>query len=461
MKKLVTLVLIGAFLLSALPLSAMAYMPPHPEPEIAMQLNGEWTDATYPLILTGLQYCNTLKVEVFFTNVVDLYAYDFKFTYDTTYLENINYTIEHNPPFATDFVLLSKLDAVAGTYEQAVTATAPTPGFDGTVGVAILYFHFYNQVQWPNPITLQFNFVTHKASTSCTVDLPLTWEDGFLKLKPVQPWIEMLPPKVIESVVGTTFTVQFKIHDIVKMKSFHFVVTYDPVQLSTDAQNVFIKNFLPPPYEYVSITFPTGAVTLDVQIPCEKPSVNGTGELFGIRFKALNPWKSVAAQAPGIPPYDFVWADDAQTHKTWYPDNCWNYINIAGSVDKVDGHIQYLGTDINVIGPDIFDLDSNPKTTTLKNWPCAQGGFIIGYYEFRAIPGDLDLNGHTDVVDLAAIAKYYGRTSTDGLTPAWATIQGFDLTLDGVIDIYDVVIVSKNICRTTVDPVNPFPLPDP
>jgi hypothetical protein len=442
----------------------MAYFPTPPEPEIAMQINGQWSDATHPVTLTGLQYCNTLKVEVFFTNVVDLYAYDFVLTYNTAYLSNINYTIEHNPPFATDFVLISKLDAVAGTYEQAVTATAPTPGFNGTVGVAILYFHFDNQAQWPDQVDLEFDFTTVKASTSCTIPEDLSVENGYLKLVPIQPWIDLDEPaseKIIESVVGTTFTIQFTLHDVVKMKSFHITVTWDPAQMSTDPQNVFLKNFLPPPYESVSTVVGTGTLTIDAQIPCEKPSINGTGELFGIRFKALNPWKNVYGQSPGIPPYSWVWADKAHTHKTWFPDNCWNYINIAGYIDKVGGELQYFGTDINVIGPDVFDVDSDPTTTTVTNMPCTLGGFVIGYYEFRPVPGDLDLDGHADVIDLAAIAKYYGRTNADGLTPAWITIAGFDLDANGLIDIYDVVIVSKNICRTTVDPVNPFPLPDP
>jgi hypothetical protein len=249
------------------------------------------------------------------------------------------------------------------------------------------------------------------------------------------------------------------------MKSFHFVVTYDPVQLGTDAQNVFLKNFLPPPYESVSIVFGTGSVTIDAVIPCEKSSINGTGELFGIRFTALNPWNDGNPDTVDIPPYYWVWSDAAHTHKVWYPDNCWNYINIAGYIDKVNQEIQTLGAEINVIGPDVFDVDSDPTTTTVENMPCPLGGFVVGYYEFRPVPGDLDLDGHADVIDLAAIAQVYGRTSVDGIVPpvgpAWADIVGFDLDGNGVIDIFDVVIVSKNICRLAPDPLHPFPLPDP
>jgi hypothetical protein len=279
------------------------------------------------------------------------------------------------------------------------------------------------------------------------------------------------------STVNETFEVQFKIHDIVNMKSFHITVNWDSKQLSTDAQNVFIKNFLPPPYESVSITFgevsTNDYVMLDVQIPCEKPKMNGTGELFSIRFKALNPWDDGDPNTVDIPPYHWTWADTQHTHKVWYPDNCWNYINMAGYIDKDDGTVlQHLGDpagvrvispDINPLNPPTYDFDNDSTTTTVTNRPCGTlvGGYINGYYEFRPVPGDLDLNGHTDVIDLAAISRYLGRFLGDGKTSTFANIKGFDLTADGVIDIFDVVIVSKNICRTTPDALNPFPLPVP
>ncbi len=296
--------------------------------------------------------------------------------------------------------------------------------------------------------------------TSARADLPLRNADMTLSY----------------ATVNDTFEVQFTIHDIVRMKSFHLHVNWDDTQMSTDAQNVFIKSFLPPPYAVASIIFGDellphySFVQIDVQIPCEKPSINGTGELFGIRFKALNPW---AANDGGIPTYAFALATPPD-HGVWYPKPCWNYINIGGYIDKleIDGSIalQYLGTEINVVGPNVnpnnpptYTIDGNVKNKTVTNVRCAAGGFIMGYYEFRPVPGDLNLDGHTDVVDLAAIAAVYGKTSAD---PNWATKYiGFDLdTLgasNGVIDLSDLVIVAKNICRTAPDAVNPFPLPDP
>lgn len=277
--------------------------------------------------------------------------------------------------------------------------------------------------------------------------------------------------------IHETFEVHFMIHNIVKMKSFHITVNWDSKQLSTDAQNVLLKDFLPPPYESVSITFgevgTNDYVQLDVQIPSEKPLINGTGELFSIRFTALNPWDDGNPNTVDIPPYDWTWADTQHTHKVWYPDNCWNYINIAGYIDKDDGTVlQYLGdpAGVRVIGPDInplnpptYDFDNDSTTTTVANQPCGTlvGGYIKGYYEFRPVPGDLNLDGHADVIDLAAITKNLGRFLGDGKTPAWANIEGFDLDGSGFVDLVDIVIVAKNICRTEPDKIHPFPLPDP
>jgi hypothetical protein len=223
-------------------------------------------------------------------------------------------------------------------------------------------------------------------------------------------------------------------------------VTWDAEQLGTDVQNVWIKDFLPPPYEwtYVNVGGDNGVGWLEIEawMPCEKVPVNGTGELFGIRFTVLDPW------APGIPPYEMVEND----HPIWYPIPCWNWINIDGYIDKgcyPDTHFQYLGYEITVKGPDVFDIDSDPDTKFMYNEMCDQMGYIVGYFELRPIPGDLNLDGHVDIEDLSAIAKAYGDPNT------------FDLNGDGIVDIFDIVIVAKNFCRTEPDPVNPWPIFDP
>jgi hypothetical protein len=437
------LLLIGAFILSAIPF-ATAYFPPPPpppSPEFAMQVNGEWTDFGYEYKLEGAQFCNTFEVSIIAWEVVDLYAYSFVVDWSTGFgfIELVDFEVKHI--HTDDFVI--KSEAAGFTYEQAVTAIAPAEGFTGTAAVANLYFHVYNDAQWPNQVDIMIYYVDSEMSDSCTVPIPHSEQGAFIKLVPIQPTIKMLPPVVYSSVVGDTFEVQFEIQNIIKMKSFHFTVTWDPCQLTTDVQNVWIKDFLPPPYEWTGMFVDpvAGVLYIEAVMPCEKVPVNGTGELFGIRFTVVDPW------APGIPPYDFVPND----HPIWFPIPCWNWINIDGFIDKgcPPTDFQYLGIEITVKGPDVFDIDADPETKFMYDQLCPLGGYIAGYFEFRPIPGDLNLDGHVDIEDLSAIAKAYGLPDT------------FDLNMDGIVDIYDVVIVAKNFCRTEPDPENPWPIFDP
>jgi hypothetical protein len=494
MKKLLTLVLIGALVLSALPIATFAFV--QPGPEFCLKINGSFT----PLVLKGIQYCTTFDVSVIALEFEDLYAYEWNVTWNDQYFSLVDHEVKHI--HSADFVLVEEVldtdgNGLDDTYHQAVTAVAPAEGFTGTAAMANLQFHVDNDVQWTGAgIYTQVFFivgigdadpsVATKAVDSCTEDIPHSDQGSWVEFRPVQPTIKMLPPVTYKSVVDETFEVQFEIQDIVKMKSFHLWIYYDDTQLTTDAQNVWIKDFLPPPYEVAKILFTyhvqgyIGIIELEVQIPCEKSCINGTGELFGIRFTTLNPWNDHNSKTVDIPPYH-VYDSVEIPHPIWYPEPCWNYINIYGFIDKVDNHIQNLGAldGVRVKGPNVNPL--NPPTYTLNgktadkfiysdgvtSYKCPDWGnaYIIGYYEFRPIPGDLDLDGHADIIDLSAMAKYYGRFSTDGLPdppyPAWAKIKGFDLNGDLIIDVYDVVIVAKNICRTEPDPALPWPILDP
>jgi hypothetical protein len=455
MKKLVALMMIGAFILAVLP-TTMAYYPTPPmeTPEFAKSINGEWSVFDDPVVLEGLQYCETVEVTVWALWFEDLYAYDFTLTWTDNgtltgdYLTLVEAEVKHI--HSADFVIASEINNTLDFYHQAVTAIAPAEGWgdgESMIEIANLYFHVDNDAQWPDSVIITFCFGPDndltEASDSCTTPIDHEAQRAYLALVPCQPTISMIPPIIYKSVEGETFEVQFQIECAVKMKSFHFYVTWDPEQLTTDAQNVWIKDFLPPPYEYTTVVVGEGELEIAVQMPCEKPLRNGTGELFGIRFTALNPWPDA------VPEYVSV-EDD---HPIWFPLPCWNYINIAGWIDKdADGLTwQYLGepNGVTVMGPDPFDLDDDEDTKFIYDYTCEQEGYIVGYYEFRAIPGDLNLDGHVDVEDLSAIAKAYGDTDY------------FDLNGDGIVDIYDIVIVAKNYCRTEPDPLNPWPIFDP
>lgn len=432
----------------------LAYYPGVPMPEFCKKINGEWSDAANPVELEGQQYCNTVEVEIMILGAVDVYAYYFKVIWDgTDYIELVDSEVKD---IHDGYFWVIHTDDGVGFYEQAVTAYDPGVGANGDVTVANLYFHIMNDAQWPDSVTIQICFEETEMSDSCTEPIDHAAQEGYLKLIPVQPVIKLLPPVTVVSVVGETFTVQIEIQNIIKMKSFHFRISWCPDQLTTDAQNVWIKDFLPPPYEYVLIEFGDHWLDVDVWMPCEKPPINGTGELMGITFKAIAPWGYVVGEdykRPTIPVYCEEEIED--DHNVWYPDVCWNFISIKGYIDKGCGegtHYQDLGTDIKVRSP-FFDEDTE-KWVFNWNDPAGPGDmFAMGYYEFRPIPGDLNLDGHCDIEDLSAICKAYGKALPD---PEY---NDFDLDSDGDIDIFDIVIVAKNICRTLPDPEYPWDIP--
>lgn len=104
----------------------------------------------------------------------------------------------------------------------------------------------------------------------------------------------------------------------------------------------------------------------------------------------------------------------------------------------------------------------NASAYVVKGFPVPFNTYPPCYFEFRPIPGDLNMDGHVDIEDLSAILKAYrkypGYLDPEGF---WHPTGDFDLNGDGEIDVFDVVIVAKNFCRTTPDPDYPEPMLDP
>jgi hypothetical protein len=370
----------------------------------------------HPYVIEGLHYSETIEVDVWILNVVDLYAYEFVLYFDPSWIKIVDNEVKS--VHTADFVIAEEVDNLMGTYTQAVTAIAPANGFNGSAAIANLWFHIEANPCWPAQEEVVLA-IEGAMSDSCTTEIEqCDPEFGYLKFKAIQPTIKMLPPKIQKWIVGDTFTVQIEVQDVVKMKSFHLEIYYGVDQITTDEQNVWIKDFLPPPYEltFIDTTTP-GVIIIQAWIPCEKPAVNGTGEIVGITFTVLDPWGGA------IPDYEFVEPHD------WMPQNCTQSIDIAGFIDVYCPMYREM----------ILHVDVAVKQPLPDDFPGE-----IGVYFFTPIPGDLNYDGHVDIVDLSAIAAEYGTTDAD-----------MDLNGDGVVDIFDVVIVAKNFCRTE-PPVEPY-----
>jgi hypothetical protein len=228
------------------------------------------------------------------------------------------------------------------------------------------------------------------------------------KIQTAKASLEPEDGNIIRSKIPDSFTLTVVVNDIVRMKSIHLWVHFDPTQQETALQDIVIyEDLLPRPWQTFSLAVNTGTVTLEIQLSSTEPSMNGTGRIMSITFHTVNPWPN------SFPHY-------TKTACGWIVENCTNIIWKSGYIDTLCGD---------------YHFDDESEITNTPVW-----------YTFQPIPGDLDFSGHVDLVDLAMVAKEYGSTVPVG--------TGFDFTgpagvPNGIIDIFDAAVVSKYYCRTT------------
>jgi hypothetical protein len=193
------------------------------------------------------------------------------------------------------------------------------------------------------------------------------------------------------------------------------------------------------------------------------PLFNGTTWLFKIHFKKVDPW--VCGRQPR---YTFT------SPHTWRAGPAGTDFYLQGNISvkcPYDTNIQFATWPFCYIwgygarqytNPfDYMDWTYTPisardmscfNVTDLHGWAICAHEYIVystatylesGAYTFYPIPGDLNGDGHVDIIDLMIIAKYYGDPATN--------YPGYYYNLDGTdgVDIFDVVIVAKNFCRTS------------
>lgn len=130
------------------------------------------------------------------------------------------------------------------------------------------------------------------------------------------------------------------------------------------------------------------------------PVVNGTATLARIRFRVL-----------------------------WTYNLVWNTINRSASCA-----LGFIYTNLTEPGDTLIEHDA-----------------INGTYLYRPVPGDLDMSGKVDILDLSTAAKAFGLTSSDpGWTIYWFTNLHAD---DEVINILDIVLIAVNYYRTEPEPL--------
>jgi PKD repeat protein len=432
---------------------------PPPEPEFAVKIEGKWTWPGNEYNITAPAYCKTFRAEVWVTDVKDLYAYEFWLSYDKDWIQLENHEIRHI--HTSDYVVLESVDNLNGLYKQAVTAVSPAKGFNNSASIASFLFHVIKDACYPDNFNGRLMLTEAKMSNSCGGSITPSREDGYFNILTLKPKISINSggnSNITKSVVGDTFKIDVVITDIVRMKSFCLDLTWNCC-LETDYQNIEVTKFLPPPYSYYQLEVFSTEAKIWVKIPCDKPAINGTGTLVRITFRVKDPWGTVYSDPPyynrsRVPPYINLTKINPELHG-FVPDICISWINITGYIDVYCPEYREMQLWNATHGVSVTPW--NATTYTAKGLPIPYNTLPPFRYQFRPVPGDINLDGHADIEDLAAIAKAYGKYPSyveGGVTYYTAD---FDLTGDHVIDVFDAVIVAKNFCRTQPDPTYPQP----
>ncbi|UJF35707.1 dockerin type I domain-containing protein [Paenibacillus hexagrammi] len=87
--------------------------------------------------------------------------------------------------------------------------------------------------------------------------------------------------------------------------------------------------------------------------------------------------------------------------------------------------------------------DDSQVAAAVTNLNAALQAFVASV--IQQAPGDVNGDHTYSIGDLALVASYYGKTSTD---PDWSTVKKADIVEDGKIDIADLAAVARKILES-------------
>ncbi|RLI43914.1 hypothetical protein DRO69_08580 [Candidatus Bathyarchaeota archaeon] len=337
--------------------------------------------------------CTTFDVNVTAANLVDVYAFDFKVSWDPSLIELVGVDVKVDEIWTSYFIAKSEWNNTEGWY-WLVATSLDDYGFNGTATVVTLTFHViydpcYLTIDYyrDTPLTLTVNkLADHNANPL----YPWNVHGSYYRINAIQPVLKITPDTITVSKKDATFTVSIEIENAIKLHDWHTIIVYPKAYIQ--AIDVAIDTtFLQGPYTTFSwtINHSLGYVYIDVVQADGAPLANGNGTLATITFQVI---KSI------------FWTTSNPT--------------LTGPIRFGVGP-----TYISVKCPNYQDI-----------YPPVLG-IVNAQYVYDPIPGDLNMDGVVNVLDLQLVAADYGSHTT------------YDLNGDSKVDLIDLVLVAINYGR--------------
>jgi len=245
------------------------------------------------------------------TNVVNLYSFDLKFKWNTTYLSYVNHLVLVPRDIYTKGVLYwpfqaikDEVDATTGTCWVSYASQDPAPSFSGS-GIAFIIIleiikqPYYNETGTPaiEPIDILLNFTStellDKAGTPIehTVEAATVriWEKRWLPIIRVEPALI----EYHDNAVGENFTVKVEIIGVENLYGFDINFTWNPTYLEylNHTVTIPVENFTEgilhePVFNTIdNVDAATGRYQIVYTSRAPAPSFNGSGTVFNMTFR--------------------------------------------------------------------------------------------------------------------------------------------------------------------------------
>jgi hypothetical protein len=264
-----------------------------------------------PIPIPGTQFTVTIKIY----NVTNLYGFDLKFRWNTTYLDYVNHSVRVPKDTYPDGVLwnpiipiMDEVNTTAGTYWIAYTSRYPAPSFNGTGTVFNMTFKIIKQpYDWEtggpgiDPIDTQLDFIS--------TDLAMFGGDPILHhVEPatVRIWEKTVPAiSVINPLtgnnnftfhtnttpVGSRFNATIWVYDVANLFAYQVCLYYNSTLLN--ATRAWLPTWNPAWVFYgkttigLPPTFKADYVQIGDSIMGTYPTFSGKGILCIIEFEII------------------------------------------------------------------------------------------------------------------------------------------------------------------------------